>query len=537
MRTSDQPPAASHSDSASSVHFPRVLTEALGGSKLSQAMQRGEIAGTGPAWPSDPEGWKSRAAQVRARFAGKDWLTALAPALGDTAALPSLKRAAAEGVVVTTGQQAGLFGGPMLTLVKALSARALAGSIERATGLPTATVFWAATDDADFVEAASVLIPGTGEPKLLTLAEAPDAGTPMARAPIRGVGPLLDAMAAVAGSAGEMGIEALRRCYRDGATIGDAYVAFMREILAPWDIAVLDASHPAVLQAARPLVSRALEKSAQIELKLATWNQSLEQKGLRPQVESVPGLSLVFANEGGIKRRIPVAEAAALAAAKVPLSPNVLLRPVVEASIMPTVAYAAGPGEIAYFAQLPPIAEALGVDRPVAVPRWSTTIVEPSIDRILDRYGVAIGELKDFDGLLTRLVRARMPQELLDPLTALRAQVEKSTAALASAAGGHGIDAKIIDGIRAQLGLRLERGDRRITAALKRNEEELRRDLGTARASLYPGGVRQERALSFVPFLARYDRPLIEQMLVAAAGHADRIAGATAIAPTTAGAR
>jgi uncharacterized protein YllA (UPF0747 family) len=243
-------------------------------------------------------------------------------------------------------------------------------------------------------------------------------------------------------------------------------------------------------------------------------------------VETVTGLSLVFANEGGIKRRIPIARSEAVAATNVPLSPNVLLRPIVEASILPTVAYVAGPGEIAYFAQIPPIAGVLGVDRPVAVPRWSTTIVESSIDRILDRYGVKIEQFRDFDVLLTDLVRARMPAELLQPLADLRAQVERVGNTLSTAAAKHRIDAKVIDGIRAQLALRLDRGDRRITAALKRNEGELRRDLGTARASLYPEGVRQERALSFVPFLARYDRVVIEAMLAAAGVHADRLVGA-----------
>jgi uncharacterized protein YllA (UPF0747 family) len=422
----------------------------------------------------------------------------------------------------------------MLTLVKALSARALADSLERATGIPTATVFWAATDDADFAEAASVVIPGTGHPTRLSLTEAPPAGTPMSRAMIRGVSPLLDAMVAVAGSAGEAGIEALRRCYRDGETIGNAYLAFMREILAPWSIAVLDASHPAVLEAARGITTRALEESADIERDLASWNKSLSESGFRPQVESVAGLSLVFANENGLKRRIPVADAQAAARSSVPLSPNVLLRPIVEASILPTVAYAAGPGEIAYFAQIPPIASALGIERPVAVPRWSTTIIEPAIEKILERYGVEPHELKDFDGLITRWVKARTPAEVNQPLTDLRAEIDRAATALSTAAGKHQIDAKVIDGIRAQLALRLDRGERRITAALKRNEAELRRDLGTARASLYPDGVRQERSLSFVPFLARYDRPLIKRMLVAAGGHAEALVGAGSPTPTKA---
>ncbi|MEO5567420.1 MAG: bacillithiol biosynthesis BshC [Gemmatimonadaceae bacterium] len=517
--------------------MPRVLTEPLGGSKLSQAMQRGEIAGIGRAWPQDADAWKARALEVRQRFNGADWLETIAPALGDTASLPALTRAATEGIVVTTGQQAGLFGGHMLTLVKALSARALADSIAKATGMPCATIFWAATDDADFVEAASVVIPGTGEPRTLALTAAPEPGTPMSRAPIRNVEPLLEAMASVAGSAGELGIEALRRIYRDGVTIGDAYVALLREVLAPWGIAVLDASHPAVLDAARPITTLALKRSGDVEKHLNAWTGKLATSGLKPQVESVPGLSLVFASENGLKRRVPVAEAEAIAAAKVPLSPNVLLRPVVEAAILPTVAYVAGPGEIAYFAQIPPIADALEVPRPIAVPRWSTTIVERSIDRILERYGVSIDQLRDFDGLLTRLVRSRMPAELEQPLAGLRAEIDRATKSLDAHAATHHIDAKIIEGFRAQLSLRLDRGDRRITAALKRNEVELRRDLGTARASLCPHGIRQERALSFVPFLARYDRPLIEQMLAEATRHADGLVGASQTAPAAAAAR
>src|SRR4051812_42400274 len=254
--------------------LPRILTESLGGSKLSLAMQRGEIPGLEAPWPSTPEAWKQRAEDVRARV-GPSWLEALAPAFGTTASLPALVRASKGGVAVTTGQQAGLFGGPMLTLVKALSARALAASVERVTGIPCATVFWAATDDADFAEAASVLIPGTGAARTLSLTVAPPAGTPMSRAPIQGIAPLLDAMASVAGSAGETGIEVLRRCYRDGETIGGAYLLFMREVLGPLDIAVLDASHPAVLAAARPVTRRALECSSDIERELAKWNESL----------------------------------------------------------------------------------------------------------------------------------------------------------------------------------------------------------------------------------------------------------------------
>ena len=144
------------------MSVPRVLTEPLGGTPLSLAIQRGELANGRP-WPESVDAWRDRVRATRQRFDGGAWLDVLGPAFGSSARLPGLVRAAQTGVVVTTGQQAGLFGGPMLTLVKAISARALADSLERALGVPCAAVFWAATDDADFAEAASVMILGRAE--------------------------------------------------------------------------------------------------------------------------------------------------------------------------------------------------------------------------------------------------------------------------------------------------------------------------------------------------------------------------------------
>jgi uncharacterized protein YllA (UPF0747 family) len=204
---------------------------------------------------------------------------------------------------------------------------------------------------------------------------------------------------------------------------------------------------------------------------------------------------------------------------------------------MPTAAYAGGPGELAYFAQVATVARTLGVPSAVAVPRWSTTIVEPAIDRILSRYSIGPHDLREFDTVITRLTRERMPAELSGPLSELRNEIARATATLREAASTGRMDTKIIDGLRAQLELRLDRGERRIVAALKRRETDLRRDLGTARGALYPSGARQERALSFVPYLARYGMPLIEQMLAAASAHAAKLVGtgksATAPAPAT----
>ena len=134
---------------------PRIITDALGGSALSRAVQAGALdSGVLPVPPGGAGAWRERARAASAAT-GTGWLEALRGAFGPAGeGLARLERVArAGGVVVTTGQQAGLFGGPVYTWSKAVGALALADAIERETGVPAAPVFWAATDDADYAEA------------------------------------------------------------------------------------------------------------------------------------------------------------------------------------------------------------------------------------------------------------------------------------------------------------------------------------------------------------------------------------------------
>jgi uncharacterized protein YllA (UPF0747 family) len=124
---------------------PIVRTEPLGAAPLARAAIDGQRGDWYPGIPSSEQAWKSRAEAVRASSA-REWLDAIRPALSASgAAGERLARVAAgRGVVVTTGQQPGLFGGPIYTWSKALTALALADEIEAVTGIPAAPVFWGA---------------------------------------------------------------------------------------------------------------------------------------------------------------------------------------------------------------------------------------------------------------------------------------------------------------------------------------------------------------------------------------------------------
>ncbi|HET7584619.1 MAG TPA: bacillithiol biosynthesis BshC [Gemmatimonadaceae bacterium] len=505
----------------------RIVTHPLGGSPLA----RDAVAGRLPAaWlPAVPRGaaWRDRVAAVRDTFAQRDWLDALAPAISasGTAAARLARSAGGRGVVVTTGQQPGLFGGPLYTWHKALSALALADALERETGVPVAPLFWAATDDADFAEASVtyVAVPGgVREIALSGRAEASRRGSgaiALRELPLGDVRAQVAELVLGAGSATFAdALETVRACYRADATVGEAYVCLLRALLEPMGIAVLDAGHPAVREAALPTLRKAMHAAREIDAALQTRDAEMRRAGYDPQVSHVPGLSLVFHAADG-RQRLPIAQAVEGSAE--PLGPNVLLRPVVERSILPTAAYVAGPAELAYFAQSSAVAAALDTAPPLGVPRWSATIVEPHVGRILDRHALRIEELRDAHAAETRLAGERVPDDVQCALAQLRqTAAEACDRMLAPDAARRLLPPAVIAGFHRDLEHRVSRLERRARAAVKRADAQMMHDIATARGSLFPGGAPQERRLNLIPLLARHGPVLLDALRAEASAHA-----------------
>jgi len=505
----------------------RILTEPLGGSPLSQSLQRGDAPASwrGSA-PLDAESWARRA---RERAGARDWSAMwsnLEPALAATgeaaARLERVRRGG--GVVVTTGQQPGLFGGPIYTWSKAAGALALADAIQNATGIPTAAVFWAATDDADFLEASSTVVARLGGADVLRDSHEPAAGTPMALAPLGDMSELLARLGDACGSgADHRPLAAARAAYTQaGATVGGAYVALLRALLAPLGMPVIDASHPAVLAASAPTLALALERGGDIDASLARRTAELLAAGFSPQVEDMPGMSLVFGRDGAAKRRLRVGERGVASGI---LTPNVLLRPIVEHEILPTVTYSAGPGELAYFAQVSAVAEAMGLAVPLAVPRWACTLLEPHVETVMQRLGLQREDLHDPHEPERRLATRAMSQQSSTGLQSIRKAIAELPTSLGGEPSELGLDAAVTGAVRA-LEHRVDRLQRRLVAGIARRETTLMRDLATVRAALYPFGGRQERVLNIVPFLARHGLELLSELHAQAGAHAESIVGA-----------
>lgn len=517
-----------------------VATEALGGGPLGRHEATGRSAWS-VARPEGVEGWRARMESTRASFARHDWSDALAPALAaEDAARARLTRVAdAHGVVVTTGQQPGLFGGPLYTLYKALSALALADALEAATGIPTAPVFWAATDDTDLEEArhAAVALPG-GMRALSIDAPSVHDGRALAEVPLGSLeGPLAAVLEAAGSGAGAAVVERLRDQWRPEATLGGAYVALLREVLQPLGIAVLDAWHPALRRAASAPLRHALAEASGVASALSARTAEIRAAGFTPQVHDAEGLSLVWGWQAGGRRRFSVAEAVEAAhgahggAPDAERSATVLLRPALERQLLPTVAYVAGPGELAYFAQVSPVAAALGWAAPLAVPRWSGTVVEPHVARLLARLGLEGAALGDRSAVETAVAAEAVPVALREALEGVREAVRQRFAALRPAASAL-VPEAVTEGAARQVLHKLDRLERRVVAAAKRRETERMRDVGTVLGALRPGGGRQERVLSWAPLLARHGPALLDAVRSAAERHAAALVHG---APATAG--
>jgi bacillithiol biosynthesis cysteine-adding enzyme BshC len=512
----------------------QVVTRDFGGSPLV----RSALARTVPdQWyaqtPASSAEWAAAARDVVERFSGHDWLGAISAACDASgAASERLERVAREGgVVITTGQQPGLFGGPIYTWSKAFSALALADEFERRTGIPAAPVFWAATDDTDYAEASYTVVVHSGEARTLRMSDR-QAEAAMAVTPIGDISGQLIALTQAAGSAIDPEpLECVRNSYVPGQTVGGAYLSLLRMLLHPLGITVLDASHPSVRAAADPTLRNALSNAASIRDALAERGSAMESLGYRVQVQPVPNLSLVFrTNPDYTRSRIPVKDAIAVAASAnaTELGPNVLLRPIVERQILPTVTYVAGPSELAYFAQTSAVADAMALSRPLAVARWSGVIVEPHVQDILQRLGICIADFQDPHAIESRIAREELPAAVRQAINVLRSAVlEQAVVLRDSHSDNNGFTAlrRAVNSFEVQVEHRISRLERRYAAAVKRSGNARLHEVSVARASLFPNGVPQERALNFIPLLARYGRIVRDQIIALASQHARALIG------------
>jgi bacillithiol biosynthesis cysteine-adding enzyme BshC len=450
--------------------------------------------------------------------------------------LANLDRLRNGAAAVVTGQQVGLFGGPMFAIYKALTAVKLAEEAT-AAGVDAVPVFWLATYDHDLAEVNHVSIPGAdGAPQLLTTASHDVPGAPVSAVRLGDeILPLVDQAASLLGDS--EAAQFLRDTYRPGESLGTAFARFYTRIFADWGVILLDASDAELDRVAEPIFRAAVERADELANALLARGEALEAVGYHQQVKVTPSSVLLFTMQQGARtpihrrgsgdtvefviggdaaaEKLSQAELIArVATSPERFSPNVLLRPIVEDYLLPTLAYTGGAAETAYFAQAGAVYEALlGRVTPI-VPRFSATIVEPKTQRLIERHGISVPDVfAGHEALRRQLAERGLPDDLQaafdaagkslnSHLSDIKEKLTKLDRTLADAA----------ETARSKIEYQLERLHSQAARAEAQKSELVTRHAETLSQALYPDKGLQERGIGGIYFLARYGREFLHQL-------------------------
>jgi bacillithiol biosynthesis cysteine-adding enzyme BshC len=439
--------------------------------------------------------------------------------------LANIERLRQGAAAVVTGQQVGLFGGPTFCILKALTAVLMA---EKAGAVP---MFWLATEDHDLEEINTVNLAAGDHLQKFTVNVPHVEGAPVGT--IAFTDEITAATQQVEALFGKSEIsELLAASYRKGETFGTAFARFYTKVFSDMGVVFLNPLDTELHRIAQPVFRAALEKPEEINQALVARNHELEAAGYHAQVKVTPSHTLCFYFEDGARtpvrhqdgeffigeRKLAAADLLS-EAERYPekFSANVLLRPLMQDYLLPTLCYIGGPAEVAYFAQIEVVYRKLAGRATPIVPRIFATLIEPRIAKLMDRYQLSLPDLFNTPEKTRELVGSRaLPDSILKSFDLAAEHVERALALIQGPL--EKLDKTLIDAaenagskMRYQLqGIR----DKAARAESRKNTEVLHHadELITA---LYPNKELPEREIGAAYFLLKYGISVLEQIKAA----------------------
>ena len=436
---------------------------------------------------------------------------------------------------VVTGQQAGLFTGPAFTIYKALTAIKLATHYA-CRGVKAVPIFWMATEDHDLAEVdhSSVL---DGDSFLKTVQfEVGQEGQHRPAGRVTFNSSIVDVcrqfVEVLPDSEFRQEIAlALEKAYQPGKTFGRSFAETLSYLFSNYGLILLDPLDDQIKELLRPLLLNVLERESSYYSLLEARNRQLIEKGYHAQVETDSGATPLFVEENGERRALtwedgrfkvkgsirsfsPEELYSSISANPGLFSFNVLLRPVGQDFLLPTLAYVAGPSELAYLAQVSDFYAQLGVRMPIVFPRASISIVEKRISKILDKYNLDFCELFQGPELVTRrIVEKQLDQSLAGEFS----QIEKDFQLRLSQLGPtlRKVDSTLVEALstaQRKIQYHVDHLRTKVINAEAKHQEILTRQIEKTLAILQPSKSLQEREINIFYFLSRYGMDLLAQL-------------------------
>jgi bacillithiol biosynthesis cysteine-adding enzyme BshC len=448
-------------------------------------------------------------------------------ALGaDEAALASVAALGRGALVVVTGQQVGILGGPLYGLYKALTAVRLARKASSDLGRPVVPLFWLAADDHDFEEVRSAHVLGAGgELVSLRYADGDESRVPVGG---RKLGPEIEKLVEAASNAlpasefkNEV-LDALGQSYSPGRTFAGAFGSFLLRLTRGTGLAVVDPSIAELKRLAADLFRRELLEARESRESVRATTERLVAAGYHSQATpidsqthlfyaaperhpiSLEGSGFRLTPDGRVHSREEVERL--LDEAPERFSPNVFLRPLYQDTLFPVLAYVGGPSELAYLAQLSGLYRHFGLVMPLVAPRASFTVIEPREARFLERSRIPLPRLSSNDeSPLNDVLRRHSPPALEEGLLRAQTCIQEITSALERDLAE--VDPTLVQTVastRGKLFHHLKELEGKALKAVKKKNDTIRGQFLAARTALFPGFGIQERTLSPLVFLNKH---------------------------------
>lgn len=425
--------------------------------------------------------------------------------------------------VVVTGQQPGLFGGPLMTFAKMVAAARWAAALE-AAGEPAVAVFWVATEDHDYAEVASATVLAAGGPRGFDLG--PDT-QPLLPVGMRALSPAVTEVLraigeAVPGESYAEWLQALARWCQPDARFGEAFCRVMTAMLGAHCPLLLDAMHPALKAAERPWLARLIERRGELAEALARHDAAVRERGYELRVTPQPGASPLFLLRQGERRRIEwrgesgfalrgahTADTGAAAELLHVLdqnpsvvSPGVLARPAIADAVLGTTLQVLGPGELSYMPQAAAVYPLLEIEAPWVALRPQTLVLDAGKVQRLEESGLSLAEVLGERSCLDRELAELAGGDFVAPIRGRLAAAldDLRVPALASDPNLERPLAKTREQVLRAIDLFAEKA----MPALARRDELRSRRVEALRETCLPGGRPQERAISAAHFRGKY---------------------------------
>jgi bacillithiol synthase len=448
--------------------------------------------------------------------------------------------AAGNAYAVVTGQQTGLLTGPLYTIYKIMTAISLAEKITTEQGIHAVPVFWAASEDHDFQEISWFSVYNDHNELETHAVASPHPGRfSIGRLPLTDrIRQSMDFLAEsiTTGPHRDDYLQILHSTYADAANIADWCSQIIARLFARYGLIMVDSMDPDLRSLSVEIIRRAVFNANDMHAAVAQASHKIECLAFKPQLQIAPDALPVFSNtekgrhqiqrnesgklfvHGDDSTQWTVGELSDLIAANPDqYSPNVALRPMVQDHLLPTLAYVAGPGELAYYAQLRHVYPLLGQQMPVIYPRFSATLIHPEMKATLDLLGLKAAEVQRHGAeVLARIIRERAPFSVEDRFRRLQTDIRDLYRLLTSDIVVVDPDLeKIAEGNLERILRQVDYLENKTFQKVRKKEKGTVAHIERLMNYLLPGNQEQERVINVFSFLFEYGERLFDQIMLA----------------------